>query len=345
MAAYYDGTKLLSLKDIDGNDPEIIICTANRTAGKTTYFGRLSVRRFLKYQEQFCLLYRYSYELDNCEHKFFDDIGSLFFQGMTMESKNLARGQFKSLTLDGIPCGYAICLNSADMIKKYSHLFSHVGRIIFDEFQSETNKYLPNEVQKFISIHTSIARGQGEMVRKVPVIMISNPISIINPYYTALGISSRLRDDTHFLKGHGFVMEQGFNEAASEAQKSSGFMKAFADNQYTLYSTMGVYLNDSQAFIDTPNGKSRYVCTIRFKGCNYAVREYADLGLLYVDKRADDTFRTKIAVTTDDHQINYIMLKKNDLFIGVLREYFEKGCFRFKDLSCKEALMTCVSYL
>ena len=45
---YYDGTKLLSLKDIDGNQPEIYLCTTNRTGGKTTYFSRLLVNRFLK---------------------------------------------------------------------------------------------------------------------------------------------------------------------------------------------------------------------------------------------------------------------------------------------------------
>ena len=29
---YYDGTKLLSLKDINGNTPELYICTSNRSA-------------------------------------------------------------------------------------------------------------------------------------------------------------------------------------------------------------------------------------------------------------------------------------------------------------------------
>ena len=40
---YYDGTKLLSLKDINGKTPEVFMCTSNRSAGKTTYFNRLVV--------------------------------------------------------------------------------------------------------------------------------------------------------------------------------------------------------------------------------------------------------------------------------------------------------------
>ena len=47
MGTYYDGTKLLSLKDLDGNTPEIFMVTSNRTAGKTTYFNKLVFNRFL----------------------------------------------------------------------------------------------------------------------------------------------------------------------------------------------------------------------------------------------------------------------------------------------------------
>ena len=47
IMAYYDGVKLLSLKDLDGREPEIYIVTTNRTGGKTTYFGRLCVNKFL----------------------------------------------------------------------------------------------------------------------------------------------------------------------------------------------------------------------------------------------------------------------------------------------------------
>ena len=38
------------------------------------------------------------------------------------------------------------------------------------------------------------------------------------------------------------------------------------------------------------------------------------------------------------------MLKKNDVFIQNMRWFFERGCFRFKDLRCKEALMKAISY-
>lgn len=344
MGNYYDGTKLLSLTDINGNRPEIYMCTTNRTGGKTTYFGRLVVNRFLDKREKFGLLYRYNYELDDCADKFFKDIGELFFNGYTMTSKKRAKGIYHELYLNGEPCGYAVSINSADQVKKNSHFFSDVKRLIFDEFQSESNTYCPNEIKKFISVHTSMARGHGEQNRYLPVYMLSNPVSIINPYYVELGISSRLTDETRFLRGDGFVLEQGFVESAADAQKSSGFNKAFARNSYVAYSSESVYLNDNKAFVDRPQGVGRYMATLKYNGQTYGIREFAEAGVIYCDDRADETFPLKITVTTDDHELNYVMLKRNDLFLFNLRYYFERGCFRFKDLRCKEAVLKSLSY-
>ena len=343
-SGYYDGTKLLSLKDLDGKTPEIYMCTTNRSGGKTTYFGRLCINRFKQDGSKFALLYRFNYELDDCADKFFKDIGGLFFHGSVMTSKRRAAGIFHELFLDDESCGYAISLNAADQLKKYSHLFSDVERMLFDEFQSETNHYCNDEIRKFLSVHMSIARGQNKQVRYVPVYMCSNPVSIINPYYVEMGICDRLRDDTKFLRGHGFVLENGFVRTASEAQLTSGFNKAFAGNDYVAYSAQSVYLNDNKAFIEKPTGRSKYLATLKYNGVNYAVREYGDLGILYCDDRPDLTYKGKLSVTTDDHNINYVMLKRNDFFVGQLRYFFDKGCFRFKNLKCKEALMKAISY-
>lgn len=344
QSKYYDGTKLLSMKDLDGNKPEVYMVTTNRTGGKTTYFGRMLVNRFLKKGEKFILLYRYNYELDNCAEKFFKDIKGLFFPNNEMTSARRANGIYHELFLDEKSCGYAISINSADQIKKNSHLFSDATSVVFDEFQSETNHYCNDEVTKFLSIHKSLARGQGKQVKYLPVYMLANPVSIINPYYVQMGISERLQENTNYLRGHGFVLEQGFNESASLAQKESGINKAFSKNSYINYSSEAIYLNDSKSFIDVPQGKSRYMCTLKYKDELYAIREYAELGVVYCDKRADATYPMKITVTTDDHEINYVMLKRNDEYIKALRWYFERGCFRFKDLQCKEVILKVLSY-
>ena len=136
MQGYYDGTKLLSLKDLNGQQPEIVLCCSNRSAGKTTWFGRWFVKRFLDHGEKFCLVYRYNYELTDIGSKFFKELKTLFFPEKEMESKNRAKGVYCELFLDGDPCGYAVSINNADQLKKMSHLFSDVKRILFDEFHA-----------------------------------------------------------------------------------------------------------------------------------------------------------------------------------------------------------------
>ena len=353
MSNYYDGSRLLSLKDLDGTQPEIFICTTNRTGGKTTYFNRKVFDDFLKNGNKFCIVYRFANELKGVASKFFKDINGLFFPDYTVTSENRSDGQYVELYVSNIrdgdnvlprSCGYAVALNNADAVKKNSHFFSDVSCMVFDEFQSESGKYCADEISKFQSVHISIARGQGKQVRYVPVYMISNPVSLINPYYTALGISERLKTDTKFLRGHGFVLEQGYVESASIAQKDSGFNKAFGDSQYLNYASEAVYLNDSLAFIEKPKGVGRYIGTLKYNGNEYGLREFAEQGIIYCDDRPDTTYKYKLSITTKDHDVNYIMLKRNELFIINMRFFFERGCFRFKNLLCKEVIMKMLSY-
>ena len=341
---YYDGTKLLSLKDINGKTPEVFMCTSNRSAGKTTYFNRLVVNRFIKRGAKFALLYRFNYELDGCDEKFFKDIKELFFPEYDMTAAKKMKGIYQELYLNEEPCGYAISINSADQLKRNSHLFSDIDNIIFDEFQSEQNHYCDKEVEKFISIHNSIARGRSKQSRYVPVYMISNPVTILNPYYVAMDISTRLQKDTHFLRGDGFVLEQGYNETAAKALKSSAFNRAFGSSDYIAYSAEGVYLQDDLSFVDTPTGRGKYVATIRYAGVDYGVREYPELGIVFCDKSVDYQYPLKITVDTYDHKLNYVMVSSNFILIQKLRYYFEHGCMRFKDLQAKEAILKALSF-
>lgn len=339
MKKFYDGFPLLNKLDIKGNKPEIYICTSNRSAGKTTFFSKYLVDQFKKYREKFGLLYRYNYELDDVADKFFKDISGLFFPKNFLESKRRASGIFHELFLDGASCGYAISINSVDQLKKYSHLFSDIKHIMFDEFQTESQRYCSDEIKKFISVHTTIARGQGKQVRYVPIYMVGNPVSILNPYYLELGITERLRSDTKFLRGDGYVLEQGFNLSASKAMDSSGFNRAFAKNEYLAYSKEGVYLFDDKAFIDKPEGRCYYIMTIRYNNNEYGVLEYPDLGLMYVSNKPDKTCKLKVTVNYTDHDVNFIMLRQNSYILDNFRTYFEQGCFRFKNQQCKEALI------
>ena len=341
---YYNVDTLLNKLDINNKKPEVFIVTGNRSAGKTTDVTHKAIERFILKGKKVEWLYRYNYELDDVANKIFKDVQGLFYPNLEFSSRSKMKNIYHELYIGDKCIGYAISINSADQIKKNSHLFSDIDLIIFDEFQSETSNYCNNEIQKFVSIHTSIARGQGSQVRYVPIIMMSNTVSLINPYFVELDISNRLRPNTKFLKGDGWVLEVTNNENAQIAQLNSAFNRAFSKNEYVRYSAMNTYLNDKTAFIESMSGKSNYVVTIKVGDREYAVREYLEQGIVYVDTKVDKTFKFKICVTTEDHNINYVMLKRNDIMLSNLRYYFEKGCFRFKNLECKDATLKLLSY-
>jgi hypothetical protein len=290
------------------------------------------------------LLYRFSYELDGVEEQFFSDIKGLFFPDDEMTAKKRDKGIYSELFLNGERCGFAVALNLADQIKKKSHLFNKVSSMLMDEFQSETNHYCTDEVNKLIAIHKAVARGNGEQSRYVPVYMIGNPVSILNPYYSALGISSRLNSQVRFLKGDGWVLEQGFNESASKALSESAFNRAFAGSKYMAYSTQAIYLNDNDAFVEKLDGRSRYLLTILYEGKTYAIREYQQYGYVYCDDKADETFPSRIALTTADHNTSSIIIARSNPIVLTLRRYFDSGLFRFKNLKCKDVIMKLLSY-
>ena len=72
---FYNGYKLLSRTDSNGNKPEIYIAASNRSAGKTTFYNGMALHRFLTKGKKFLLLYRRRYEISQAADGFFKDRG------------------------------------------------------------------------------------------------------------------------------------------------------------------------------------------------------------------------------------------------------------------------------
>lgn len=347
MANFYTPKKLLSLKDLKGRTPEIFMSTSNRSAGKTTAFNNMLLSDYKLNNNKFCLLVRFSYELTGCSETFFKDIHNIFpmFQNDDMDEKIIEK-TYAKLFLNGENCGYVVPLNMADQIKRKSHLFSDTHCMLFDEFQSETNHYCPDEITKFQSIHQSIGRGAGKQSRYLPVYMLSNLISVLNPYFTALGVNDRLQPDTRFLRGNGWVLEQGFNKSALTAQSESLFNEAFQESQYIEKQIKkGQYLNDSNSFIEPPpNCKSNYLFTVIYKGRQFAIRRYSEVGIIYIDQNVDVNYPQRIALDNVDHGVNTLLYPIISSYIPMLREVYDNARFRFRDLHSKECAIKLLRY-
>lgn len=349
---YYSGNKLLSLKDLDKKEPEIYIVTSNRTAGKTTYFNRLLFKRAIEGIDDlqssarpFMLVYRYGYETSSAAEQFFEDIQGLFFPEwfLTQESTpNLYETIYASKDPEarGKRVGFAVALNKASKLKKWSHVFSKVDSMLFDEFQPEDSQYLPNEIDLMYTLHTSVARGNGKMYRRVPLYLVGNPVTMCNPYYLLFHIPHRLHRNTRYLRGNGWVLEQGFNEEARDAQKVGAFNNAFSDAHITEYGAEGIYLYDDKALIDRPKGHSSYLYTLAVDGHLFGIRWYPVMGYAHVSHKVDPGFPTTVCTTSKDMSAGKVMLERTGFAASTLSRLFKCGCFRFEDIQCKEALIS-----
>lgn len=334
MDKYYNGDKLVSKKDLDGDTPAFFLVSGNRSGGKTTYFIRKLIDDFINHKKLFCVLDRFNYEIADCSQRIFDLVGPKFYPNYELTHKFGGNGHFAYLFLNGELCGYNIPLNSSNFLKKYSQVFSSIESIFMDEFQSETDHYCDNEIVKFQSIYISIARGSDKTFRYVPVYLASNNITLTNPYYDAFDIYDRLKPDTKFLRGRGWVLEQNFNPNSADALQSSPFAKAFQSSSYINYATQNIYLNDNMTFIDKPSGQMKYLANISIKGNIFSLKEILEFGYIYVSQQVDMSFPVCYSFFDCDLSTKFI---KNREYFEHLRLLFNNGFFRFKNQNCKKA--------
>lgn len=335
---YYNGTKLINSKDKYGNKPEIFIVDGNRSSGKTTYWYRYLVNRFLKHKEKFILIYRYQNELKGVSDQFFGNIGSLFFPGHDCTEEKRQEGAFYELFIDNESCGYAISLNNPDKIKKLSHFFREVKSMYFDEFQAK--KYASDEADNLISIHTSIAREPNRPVRYLPLYMSSNHISSLNPYYKLLGCAARIDElQEGFFKGDGFVIEKNMNEAVAELQKQSPFLRAFSGSKEVQHTIENTSSADNHSFIENiQTANFDYICNIKIGEEIIALKAPKDKkGVrFYFTKEYDANKKDILAISSDSHDETTIMLGKTYGLILACKAEFERGRVRFSDIETKE---------
>jgi hypothetical protein len=335
---YYDGSKILSMTDLDKLEPSIYMISSNRSAGKTTYYLNKAMKHFKETGRKTILLYRYQYEL-NSSHEIFADVMRMNPEyGQEMQSVAMAKGMFYELFLDHESFGYSLSMNNPDSLKKYSPIFTEVDYIIFDEFQPESGKYLPNELKKFQSILLSIARGGGAQSRSVKVFMLSNYVSIMNPYYIQFGIHKRIKADTKFMRGNGWVAEFCYNESASNAIRQNGIARAFIGDGYLTSAMKKEYLFNVDTFISNPSGKNKYLFTIIHDGVNYGVRDCFESGVMYVSKKYDPSCSNVVAFKASDHNQNTTMLTHYSYLWKNIKDAFNNGYLRFDDIQSKNAI-------
>lgn len=321
------------MKDINENKPEIYICAGNRTAGKTVYFNSYVIRGILKKKfRKFVWLVRNKNELQDLYSQVYEPINFLFPDLNFSCGKIFERG-YRPILIDEKIVGFGIALRFFEQIKKVSNLFNDVDVILWDEFQLKTvANYLPNEIDALLSIHESIARGEGKMSRYVPLICVGNAISLLAPLYSITDIPMRLKKETKFLRGNGYVLEQVFNKNAAQAQNESIFNQAVNAKEVTEFD-----YEDDFTSVEKIKGKAEYLCTIECDKKNYSIKRFEN-GIYYCSKNIDISCRKKY--TIDNPREGWI----RPFFLNSYRNLYNRGKFKFDSLESRNALIKLLHY-
>lgn len=184
MSKFYSLDNILKI-----DDAQYYIIFGERSNGKSYAVNKRNIDRFFKYGEEFVICKRYEedmktktcstmlsnledYVLNEYDHKI------KYYQGKWYVYPSNTVGKMNECVI----MGHALSINASDRIKGAQ--FPNVTTIVLEEFMSMNSIYLPNELNLFINLVSTIARNRTN----VKIFMLGNAISKYSVYSEALEV-------------------------------------------------------------------------------------------------------------------------------------------------------------
>lgn len=345
---FYDGSFILS--KLEGHS--FFFSLGNRGAGKSFFYKTFLIKQHLKAKEEgrwdnkFAIMFREVNTISLCANGFFDDVMRIKFPGHTMKFKYHRAEGYGEYFLDDNEesCGFALNLKHFQKYKLMTARLQPISWILQDEFLSENNQYLSNEIDAVMSIFQTVNRGGGDgnATRDLKWFFVANTVSIHNPYFNAdifSDIKKCMKQNTKKIVRDSYVFELIYKEQVREELMATSFGQLIANTEYGTYALENSWYNDNYKFVEKLDGQKDYVITLLIAKQKFAVYECRDKGLIYISKKVDNT-HTICCLDNDDHDVNYIMIQKNENFLKNIVRLYKLGAVRFEDLDCKIAFLT-----
>lgn len=340
---YYNFDKVMSYNSV------LAVVSGARGLGKTYGAKKLCITKALRSFERgdtidmFVYLRRYKNEIQASRMTFFADIADEFpnYDLRIFES----RGQFAPIETrdekkrEWYDMVYFVALSTAQSLKGVSY---HTTKtIIFDEFILEKGNvhYIRDESTAFLNFYSTVDRNKD----KTRCIMLSNAVSIDNPYFIAWHIKPD--EATEITKygvgkdGRPFVVAH-FPEA-SEFQTSvfaTRFGQFIAGTEYADYAVGNTFRDNNDRLIMVKDATFRYQFTLETEDGSFSVW-YSDKRQLYFASSRlppNGKMFTTVATKMDKGKR---LLFSNDPLMGMLRTAWRKDGLYFDNARTRNSFL------
>lgn len=222
-------------------------------------------------------------------------------------------------------CVYFYALSQGGQIKSQS--FPNVGLLIYDEFVIERGHihYLPNEVQAFLNFYSTIDRNTG----RCRVLMLSNSVSIMNPYFLAWNIEPQ-EGQEWIIKNNGFIaVHFDKSEAFIQAIYQTPFGKFIKDTDYSKYAVENKFKDNNDYLIELKPENARYRWTLEtVESGTLSLWEDPQTRTWYAQRKRPKVEDIK-TLNPDEASPHKTLLLPNDRFLQTVKTAFRHGNMRF----------------
>lgn len=322
--AYYSFDNVLSRNAI------FSMVMGARGLGKTYGAKKFVIRNAINKGQQFIYLRRYKEELKG-RFSFFADIAHEFpeyefrVNGANAEMRLVDDKKWETI-------GYFIPLSTSQSNKSVAYPL--VTTIIFDEFIIEKGaiRYLPNEVKSLLDFYSTVDRWQD----RTRVLMLSNAISIMNPYF----IEYKIEPSNEFVvRADGSIVAHFVDSNRFASQVAVTRFGSFIINHaegYADYSISNSFSDNNDEFVMKKSGTAEYWFTIKTKAGMFSV--WHDGPRWFAQQKRPKSGERIYCVYPPALKEGEILLTKSDSLMSMTRTAYRKGRMYFDSSVTRNAL-------
>lgn len=303
-----------------------------RGHGKTYCLTRTCIELGIQQKNiSFVVLVRYKEDILEIKEDWWSDVEHLFPEYTFFTKRTTI---YASSSLETFPIGEFVAL-STYMRQKRKHR-PKVKIIFFDEFLNEENDYLKNEVTAYLSVCDSIIRNRND----ARCYLVSNYISVINPYFNYFGITTLGK---RFTRGtHDSLLEFTDSEEFVKYRKTTKFGQSIDGTSYGDFAMLGKMLLDDMTNVSKiPEGVCHHQFNLVLEGLFLEVCLMDNI--LYIRKNND---KTAISYTpyVDDAVLGAIFCTKSLTHFDFIVNKFMNDEIMYETLPIKNAIINFVRF-